>query len=98
MDEFVAAVQEVFPGCCMHFEDWQGTGAMRLLGCYRDQVSRCSDDIQGTAGVTLAGLLSALRVTGGNLADQRVLFLGAGVGPDRDRQPVGLRDDYRRAE
>ena len=78
MDEFTAAVGEVFPGCCIHFEDWKGTDAMRLLARYRDQVSCYNDDVQGTAGVTLAGLLSALRVTGGKLADQRVLFLGAG--------------------
>ena len=78
MDEFTAAVREVFPGCCIHFEDWKGTDAMRLLARYRDQVSCYNDDIQGTAGVTLAGLLSALRITGGTLTDQRILFLGAG--------------------
>ena len=78
VDEFVAAVQEVFPGCCIHFEDWAGVDAMRLLARYRDKVSCYNDDIQGTAGVVLAGLFSALRVTGGKLSDQRILFLGAG--------------------
>ena len=78
VDEFVAAAQEVFPGCCIHFEDWAGVDAMRLLARYRDQVCCYNDDIQGTAGVALAGLLSALRVTGGKLSDQRILFLGAG--------------------
>lgn len=78
VDEFVDAVQEVFPGCCIHFEDWKGTDAMRLLARYRDKVSCYNDDIQGTAGVTLAGLISALRITGGKLSDQRILFLGAG--------------------
>ena len=78
VDEFVDAVQEVFPGCCIHFEDWKGTDAMRLLARYRDRVSCYNDAIQGTAGVTIAGLMSALRVTGGKLSDQRVLFLGAG--------------------
>jgi malate dehydrogenase (oxaloacetate-decarboxylating)(NADP+) len=38
VDEFVAAVQEVFPGCCIHFEDWAGVDAMRLLARYRDRV------------------------------------------------------------
>src|ERR1700761_3622375 len=78
VDEFVEAVGEVFPGCCIHFEDWKGTDAMRLLARYRDKVCCYNDDIQGTAGVTIAGLLSALRVTGGKLSDQRILFLGAG--------------------
>jgi malate dehydrogenase (oxaloacetate-decarboxylating)(NADP+) len=78
VDEFVAAVQEVFPGCCIHFEDWAGVDAMRLLARYRDKVSCYNDDIQGTAGVVLAGLFSALQVTGGTLRDQRILFLGAG--------------------
>src|SRR5246500_54962 len=77
-EEFVQAIQEVFPGCCLHFEDWAGVDAMRLLARYRDRVCCYNDDIQGTAGVALAGILSALRVTGGKLRDQRVLFLGAG--------------------
>jgi malate dehydrogenase (oxaloacetate-decarboxylating)(NADP+) len=78
VDEFVDAVQEVFPGCCLHFEDWKGTDAMRLLARYRDKVCCYNDDIQGTAGVTITGLMSALRITGGKLSDQRILFLGAG--------------------
>ncbi|MEA2609074.1 MAG: hypothetical protein QOJ75_1317 [Chloroflexota bacterium] len=78
VEEFVEAIQEVFPGCCLHFEDWAGVDAMRLLARYRDRVCCYNDDIQGTAGVALAGILSALRVTGGELRDQRVLFLGAG--------------------
>jgi malate dehydrogenase (oxaloacetate-decarboxylating)(NADP+) len=78
MDEFVGAVQEVFPGCCIHFEDWKGVDAMRLLARYRDKVSCYNDDIQGTGAVTLAGLYSGLRVTGGKLSQQRILFLGAG--------------------
>ena len=78
VDEFVQAVQEVFPGCCIHFEDWKGVDAMRLLANYRDRVSCYNDDIQGTGGVTLAGLYSALRVTSGKLRAQRILFLGAG--------------------
>jgi malate dehydrogenase (oxaloacetate-decarboxylating)(NADP+) len=77
-DELVDAVQELFPGCCIHFEDWDGVDAVRLLARYRHRVCCCSDDIQGTAGVTLGGLFSALRITGGKLSDQRILILGAG--------------------
>jgi len=78
VDEFVDAVQEVFPNCCIHFEDWTGADAVALLARYRDKVSCYNDDIQGTAGVTLAGLINALKITAGQLKGQRILFLGAG--------------------
>src|SRR6516165_1978534 len=78
VDEFVEAVQEVFPNCCIHFEDWTGSDAVHLLARYRDKVCCYNDDIQGTGSVTLAGLIAAFKVTGGQLRDQRILFLGAG--------------------
>jgi malate dehydrogenase (oxaloacetate-decarboxylating)(NADP+) len=78
VEEFVQAVQQAFPGCCIHFEDWSGVDAQRLLTKYRDRVCCYNDDIQGTAAVALAGILSALRITGGKLHDQRILLLGAG--------------------
>jgi malate dehydrogenase (oxaloacetate-decarboxylating)(NADP+) len=78
VDEFVDAVQEVFPNCCIHFEDWTGADAIALLARYRNKVSCYNDDIQGTAGIVLAGLINALKISGGQLKDQRVLFLGAG--------------------
>jgi malate dehydrogenase (oxaloacetate-decarboxylating)(NADP+) len=78
VDEFIEAVQEVFPNCCIHFEDWTGADAIALLARYRNKVSCYNDDIQGTAGVTLAGLINALKISGGQLRDQRILFLGSG--------------------
>lgn len=78
VDEFVEAVQEVFPNCCLHFEDWTGVDAIALLARYRNKVSCYNDDIQGTAGVTLAGMINALKLTGGQLKEQRILYLGAG--------------------
>jgi malate dehydrogenase (oxaloacetate-decarboxylating)(NADP+) len=77
-EEFVQAVQEVFPGCCIHFEDWKGTDAIRMLNRYRDRVLCYNDDIQGTASVALAGLTTALQIIDTPLTDQRILFLGAG--------------------
>src|ERR1700719_2130266 len=62
VEEFVQAVQQVFPGCCIHFEDWKGTDAIRMLNRYADKVLCYNDDIQGTASVTLAGLTEALKV------------------------------------
>lgn len=79
VDEFMEAVGEVFPRCCVHFEDWKGADALRLLAKYRDRALCYNDDIQGTAGVVLAGLISALRITGRAMRDQRVLLLGAGA-------------------
>src|SRR5437588_6582520 len=77
-EEFVQAVQQVFPGCCVHFEDWKGTDAIRMLDRYKDKVLCYNDDIQGTASVALAGLTTALQIVDAPLTEQRILFLGAG--------------------
>jgi malate dehydrogenase (oxaloacetate-decarboxylating)(NADP+) len=78
VEEFVQAVQQVFPNCCIHFEDWKGTDAIRLLARYTDKVLCYNDDIQGTASVTLAGLTTALQIIDAPLTEQRILFLGGG--------------------
>jgi malate dehydrogenase (oxaloacetate-decarboxylating)(NADP+) len=78
VDEFVEAVQEVFPKCCIHFEDWTGVDAVHLLKRYRDKYCVYNDDVQGTAGITLAGMINATKLKGTKLKDEKYLFLGAG--------------------
>lgn len=78
VDEFVEAVQEVFPLCCIHFEDWTGVDAVHLLQRYRDRYCVYNDDVQGTAGITLAGMINAVKLKGTQLKDEKYLFLGAG--------------------
>jgi malate dehydrogenase (oxaloacetate-decarboxylating)(NADP+) len=78
VDEFVAAVQELYPKCCIQWEDFANINAVPILARYRDKTCTFNDDIQGTAGVAVAGILAALRLTGQKLTNQRLLFLGAG--------------------
>src|SRR6201984_2087148 len=78
VDELVDAVQEVFPKCCIHFEDWTGVDAVHLLERYRDKYCVYNDDVQGTAGITLAGMINAAKLKGTKLKDEKYLLLGAG--------------------
>ncbi len=76
--EFVDAVQTLYPKCCLQWEDFANFNAVSILETYKDKICTYNDDIQGTAGVALAGLYAALRITGQKLTDQRFLFMGAG--------------------
>jgi malate dehydrogenase (oxaloacetate-decarboxylating)(NADP+) len=78
IDEFVAAAAALYPKCCIQWEDFANINAVPILARYRDRICTYNDDIQGTAGVALAGILAALRITGQKIGEQRLLFLGGG--------------------
>ena len=78
VEEFISAASEVFDGVLIQMEDFGNTNAFRFLKKYRDRACLFNDDIQGTGAVAVSGLIAALRITGGKLSDQKVLFLGAG--------------------
>ncbi|HSQ69072.1 MAG TPA: NAD-dependent malic enzyme [Steroidobacteraceae bacterium] len=78
VEEFITAAEHVFPGIVVQFEDFANHNAFRLLDSYRDRICCFNDDIQGTAAVTIAGIFSALRVTGRRISEQTFLCFGAG--------------------
>jgi malic enzyme len=79
VDRFVAAVQKVYPEALLQWEDFLKGNAIFQLNRFRDQLCSFNDDIQGTAGVVVAGVFCGLRITGQQMKDQRILFAGAGA-------------------
>src|SRR6202453_1171173 len=83
VDAFVAAVKRRWPNVLLQWEDFAGGNAAKFLDRYRNQLCTFNDDIQGTAAVATATLLSAINVTGVPLKEQRIAcfgFGGAGIG------------------
>jgi len=78
IEEFVQAVQNMYPKCCLQWEDFANINAVPILDRYRDKICTYNDDIQGTAAVALAGIYASLRISGQKLTEQRFLFMGAG--------------------
>jgi len=78
LEEFVQAMTEVFPKICIQWEDFAGPNANSILSRYRDSICTFNDDIQGTAGVAVAGLLAACKYNGKPMTEQQFLFFGGG--------------------
>jgi len=91
IEQFVQAVKQELPGTCLQWEDFATPHARPILQRYRDQLLTFNDDIQGTASVTVAAALGAVKVTGKNLKDQQIVMLGAGSAG------IGVADGLRAA-
>jgi malate dehydrogenase (oxaloacetate-decarboxylating)(NADP+) len=78
LDEFVQAMIETFPKVCIQWEDFAGPNANSILTRYRDKICTFNDDIQGTAGVAVAGLIAACKHNGRPMTEQQFLFFGGG--------------------
>ncbi|HEV7898580.1 MAG TPA: NAD-dependent malic enzyme [Planosporangium sp.] len=91
IEAYVTATSKLFPKALLHWEDFGPSNGRRILERYRDRVCTFNDDMQGTGGIVLAATLSAIRVAGTRMRDQRVVIFGAGTAG------VGIADQLRDA-
>lgn len=91
IDNFISITKKKFPKIFLHWEDFGRDNAAYNLTKYRDQICSFNDDIQGTAVVTLAAILAALKVTKQNLNEQRIVIFGAGTAG------TGIADQIKKA-
>jgi malate dehydrogenase (oxaloacetate-decarboxylating) len=91
IEAYVRAATKLFPKALLHWEDFGPSNGRRILERYRDRVCTFNDDMQGTGAITLGAALSATRVAGSRMRDQRIVIFGAGTAG------VGIADQLRDA-
>jgi malate dehydrogenase (oxaloacetate-decarboxylating) len=91
IDAYVKAVTRLFPNALLQWEDFAPGNGRRILEKYRDRLCTFNEDMQGTGAITLAAAISAVRVCGTPLRNQRVVIFGAGTAG------VGVADQIRNA-
>jgi malate dehydrogenase (oxaloacetate-decarboxylating) len=89
IDAYVKAVTKLFPKALLQWEDFGPGNGRRILEKYRGRIPTFSDDLQGTGAITLAAAVSATRICGTLLRNQRVVIFGAGVAG------IGIADLFR---
>ena len=79
VEEYLSVAAELFPRALLHFEDFGPANARRILQANRDKYRIFNDDMQGTGAIVIAAVISGMKVTGQNFADQRLVVYGAGT-------------------
>jgi malate dehydrogenase (oxaloacetate-decarboxylating) len=91
IEAYVETVTKLYPNALLQWEDFAPANGRRILDRYRDHISTFNDDMQGTGAITLAAAVSAVRVCGSPMRNQRVVILGAGTAG------IGIADQIRDA-
>src|SRR5258706_42564 len=91
IDAYVKVVTRLFPNALLQWADLEPGNGRRIIDTYRDRICTFNDDIQGTGAITLAAGISAVRVCGTPLRNQRVVVFGAGTAG------LGIADQIRYA-
>jgi malate dehydrogenase (oxaloacetate-decarboxylating) len=91
IDAYVEAVTRLFPHALVVWEDFAASNGRRIIEKYRRKICTFNDDLQGTGVITLAAAISAVRVCGTRLRNQRIVIFGAGMAG------IGIADKIRKA-
>ena len=91
IDNYVRIVTKLFPHALLQWEYFAPGNGRRILERYRNEVCTFNDDMQGTGAITLAALISAERVCGTPMRNQRAVIFGAGTAG------IGIADQIRDA-